>query len=1515
MKKTTILVFVSSILMCYSSQAQVTVDYSKYPDYTPVLKPDYSLGQPLGAAGQKRARAAETLPAFVNNAQTPYFPAVFSQDGGSCGSASRIGYMFSHEINSFRGTDASLRENQYPTHFTWLLTNTSSGKEGMAAANGIPNRPTYGGLTYSTLFGNQDCGDTNYGWMQGYDRWYEAMQNRITSNANFPENVSTAEGRLAVKRWLYNHNGDTDFHSGGICGIGVASSLTMGSIGSTAANTAAGVVGKKYVTTWGSSVDHALTIVGYDDRIEFDLDGNGVYGETAKDEVGAWIIVNSWGSGWANGGFIYCPYKYGCPVGKSGNYWQPEIYYVRKNYRPLRTIKIRMDYSRRSELCIGAGIASDTAAKVPESTIQFEHFKYAGDGKNTTVAPEVPMLGMWADGLHYEPMEFGYDLTDLTANFDRRQPLKYFLVIDSKSNAIGTGKIYNCSIIDYEFDKEGVELPFEIDTVAVLNGGKRTLVALTVSGETVNAPYNLTLADKTLAWHAPVSSSYVLKEYKVYQDNALMQLVTAGTEKLAVEADTALYAVSAVYDCNGVDIESGKTNIATSQRMTTDGTNVVQMFSNTGFTVPDVFSTRYANATLEFWLYPTNAYDWNQQIGPQWGKFLMHTTSNRELVAGWNTGSDRFTSSTGTLTLNKWQHIAIVVKGNTMTGYVNGVQVGKVTSSNYSGLGGFGNLVFGSNGYSMAGKMDEVRIWGEARSLNQVKSDMSAELALPWNEANLLAYYKMDETADGGILKLRDCVGGHHATINATTHKPTADATVFSSVSGAAFAASFSLPAAPYYAGMPIQMTNASSPNVVKWQWNADGADVKDLDVASPVMVFKQAGTQTVTLKVTDATGNTAETSQTLDVADVAKPQADFSMTADELPAGERFSFINKTANAVGCTYRWEMKGAEVESVSTTNAAAAYPKAGTYTVTLTATNASGSSSVSKQVSTKRVASASAFEVTPSVIVKGQSVYLTDKSKYDPAKWNWLLNSDSYAITVDGQHTSVKPSVPGSYDVTLTTSNELGGDKATQKNVLTVCNADGEKGLRFGGSGETVKIAGLLDKGTNYFSIDYWMYPLQLSDDCNQIGTADSTLLITTNSTGQMNVTVDKVTGSSLAGYVVPSKWHHYAIAFKYGIMVFYRDGVKFSSASISQKTVPALSKDFCIGGSKAPMNAIIDEFRVWKKLLSPAAFKRYCMEPIAKVDSAETADSLLVYYHFNQSSGNVVDTTHYGRTGIRSGFGPEGDAWSNTLGIFCFNLNPAAPTNVTAKYLTNYSYPFIHMPGFVNGSSRFYALKTGTSDSGWILDNAVVDGSVTTGFHVDAQKGYAMTCTTQWDGFASKLVDHKAYQTITLPAGVYQLDVTNYTEFASDGSYIVAALGDTLPSTSNLSTALGYASLSDKELIFSVPQDGKVSLGFVVNLSGLQCITIGSITLSQKQGDVEKGNGETSIRPTVNRTGNAVHVTVAGRNITMETLGAVPVRIYNITGGLVFSRTVSGTATLTLPKGVYIINGRKIAIF
>ena len=443
MKTMRILLSAIALMAIASAQAQdVKWDKDKYPDYNPVLKINRAQQLKMTSNIKKQKEEGKKRPDHVNNALSSAFPPVMNQSAGSCGSASRIYYMFAHEMNAARWADGSKAENIYPTHFTWLLTwcPGGQGKEIIAQHNGVPNSVVYGGYTYSDMFGYQDCDkQSDYGWMQGYDKWFHAMNNRIVGSANFP-GTSTEEARELVKNYLWNHCGDDTYSTGGIVGVGVASSGNWQKIPKTTTNDALGVTGMYYVKNWGTSVDHALTIVGYDDRIEFDLDGNGIKGEADKDEIGAWIVVNSWGTGFCNGGFVYCPYAEGRPTATATDFWGPEYYTPRRDYRPLRTIKVKMDYDHRSEIALYVGVSKNLNATAPEKETWLRHFYYAGLGKGVTVDasnpdPAIPMLGRWADGkLHEEPMEFGYDLTDLVSEYESGQPLKYFFRVEKDGN-------------------------------------------------------------------------------------------------------------------------------------------------------------------------------------------------------------------------------------------------------------------------------------------------------------------------------------------------------------------------------------------------------------------------------------------------------------------------------------------------------------------------------------------------------------------------------------------------------------------------------------------------------------------------------------------------------------------------------------------------------------------------------------------------------------------------------------------------------------------------------------------------------------------------------------------------------------------------------------------------------------------------------------------------------------------------------------------------------------------------
>ena len=1539
MNKNKLTAFAWAITLSVGLMAQdITWDKDKYPDYSPTPSVNKADVQRFVKRIKRENDQGKKRPDHWNNALSNAFPPVMNQSAGSCGSASRIYYMFAHEINAARWADGSKAENIYPTHFTWLLTWTPNGqgKEVIAQHNGIPNSEVYGGYTYSDLFGYQDCDtkDSDYGWMQGYDKWFHAMHNRISGSANFAIALDKEEGREIVKNYLWNHCGDETFSTGGIVGVGVASGGNWQKIPKTTTNDQLGVTGKYYVKNWGSSVDHALTIVGYDDRIEFDLDGNGVKGEAEKDEIGAWIIVNSWGAGWNNGGFVYCPYAEARPTDNTNGYWTPEYYTIRRNYRPLRTLKVKMDYSHRSEIALYVGYSTNLKATKPEKETWLRHFYYSGLGKGVTVNssnpdPQIPMLGRWADGeLHTEPMEFGYDLTDLVANVDPATPLKYFFRVETRSWAKGEGHIYKASIMDYAIDPEGVETPFDIAEGGQLisNKGQKTTINTIARGENLPAPRNLSLADQTLTWQAPTGNQYEVEKYNIYLDGELIHSVSGSTLQTSIQA-TGAYSVSAIYAINGNECESNKSAPAF-KAATEESNTYLQMADGAQITIPHFNQANANQFVIEFWLKPDQLSTTGDNFGMKSsaGKFFFKVNKQKRIEAGFDGGD--YGKSTKSLKTGTWQHVAITANNGALNVYVGSEQFLTFSSGWSNTVGSVGNLTLGqSEGTSTnnkelisapwTGSIDELRIWSGTRTKTNITSLMYETYIFPALTSNLTAYYKMNTREEGGNLYLVDAIAGNNATVSnpesAATHQETGEEgdIPFS----AKASTDFTLPttASLYKAVSPI--TNCA-PGTTEWAWTFTGADITSSAAPNPVVVFNETGEQTVKLVTKNLNGEVTEKEKTITINALETPQADFTVSLTEIAAGEHVSFINTSTPLDDCTFEWSMIGAETESSRTVNAATTYATTGTYTVRLTATNSAGSSTVEKKIEVVKVAPLSAFTIHNNVAIVGEDIRLEDQTKYEPDSWLWTINSLQHTYIVRGQNSTFKIDNPGVYSVALKTSNEKGESTTTRAKAIIVCNADGETGLKFDDLDDEVIIASPFgEEGTRTFTISFWLYAGTLKEKCIGIGDSEATFLLTTGLDGAMTISVNNKTQTSISGLVLPNEWHHYAITYSSGTVNFYRDGVPYGdSKKISGVTTTPAWSQLRLGGADAPMNAIIDELSVWNKALSYTQVKSYANAPISEPTSNT---NLVLYYDFNQSSGNVEDHSASNLVGQRNNFGPDGDSWTSSKGIFFLNFEEAL--DVTSKYLKNYKAPFSTTSGGVNSANttRFKKLQTGTTRSPWVQENSVAGDGVTTEFYVDGNKDNYLTLSTKWDNFADQVQNLKLYQTIELPAGAYELyAVQGSWEWTPISTKTVVAAGTGLPDWNDIDTEAIASSYSGLSCKFTLLEPTTVSIGLVSNQKGQACHAINKFALMS--------SGFTIIdaidQPVINDAD--YEFTAEGTLQAIGGLGVIRiivdepqyVEVFDLSGKCIWSEFVTRQATIPARKGLYTVRSQKVIV-
>ncbi|WP_095643322.1 PKD domain-containing protein [Methanosarcina spelaei] len=238
------------------------------------------------------------------------------------------------------------------------------------------------------------------------------------------------------------------------------------------------------------------------------------------------------------------------------------------------------------------------------------------------------------------------------------------------------------------------------------------------------------------------------------------------------------------------------------------------------------------------------------------------------------------------------------------------------------------------------------------------------------------------------------------------------------------------LPVANFTANLTVRFidTSINSPN--KWIW--DFGDGTNSTEQNPVHTFSKEGTYNVTLVATNDEGSSEIRSMIITVKSVLTPPvASFAanMTEGTVPLTVKFT---DTSARRPTGWKWNFGDGNTSTVQ--NPVYTFSGAGTYNVTLVATNGDGSSDESSmnikvnRVPTPPIAS---FTANQTVGTAPLTVKFTDTSTNSPTSWKWSFGDGQTSTVQNPEHTF---SGEGTYRVTLTATN---GDGSSAKKSMDI----------------------------------------------------------------------------------------------------------------------------------------------------------------------------------------------------------------------------------------------------------------------------------------------------------------------------------------------------------------------------------------------------------------------------------------------------------------------------------------------
>lgn len=357
---------------------------------------------------------AAILPKAVNNALLPSFPPIGDQGLlGSCVAWATTYYQATHEIGLMGGTN---NKTGFETVLSpkWTYNMINYGEDAGSYVSEAYYLLSQNGAATMPMFPY----DNDYlGWDTNSQHWLGAISNRMSQakaiggvNAS-PQNLTQIKQALAnghvltfctyINDWRYTR-------------IKTDPSGLNQHVG-------------EYAATWvaGTEGGHCMTIVGYNDDLWIDVNGNG---RVDPGERGAFLVANSWGPEWGNNGFIWISYDAfltnsavagGPSSGRVPAAAPTNSYFIlalpkAPQYTPTLVAEFNLSQTERDQIKITAGV-SEPNLNGPTKYFQSGALFYQGGS--------IPFDGM-ASGMA-EMGTFYLDLTDLAST----SPKKYYFMI------------------------------------------------------------------------------------------------------------------------------------------------------------------------------------------------------------------------------------------------------------------------------------------------------------------------------------------------------------------------------------------------------------------------------------------------------------------------------------------------------------------------------------------------------------------------------------------------------------------------------------------------------------------------------------------------------------------------------------------------------------------------------------------------------------------------------------------------------------------------------------------------------------------------------------------------------------------------------------------------------------------------------------------------------------------------------------------------------------------------------